>query len=324
MVGQLRRRAIHGRIAMGTQPAGPIFVSYRRKDTAHVAGRIADRLIAHLPDRRVFLDVDSIGAGADFVEAVTTAVLSSDVVLVLIGDKWRGDIGEGGRSRLDTNDDVIRLELVTALDNDIPIIPILVDGASMPTQHELPAPMKALARRNAERLDYERFDQDVRRLLRALDGKLGEANSQGRPRSPDSSTGVPGGQEFTVVTTIGEVRALSRGGAVMLVTARAERGIFGQTSAVKTFRRSMFPLIREMCSPLGVKIAWANVGPLILGSELTRFMSDQGIRFKGCHLFVDGVLVGSQRADDLWGSEKWPTSVGAARILLEAHFPTSR
>ena len=47
-------------------------------------------------------------------------------------------------------------------------------------------------------------------------------------------------------------------------------------------------------------------------------------RLNGCHLFVDGVLVGSQRADDLWGSEKWPTSIGAARTLLQAHFPTSK
>jgi YVTN family beta-propeller protein len=171
---------------MGAQPAGPIFVSYRRKDTAHVAGRIADRLIAHLPDRRVFLDVDSVGAGADFVEAVTNAVLSSDVVLVLIGDKWRGDIDESGRSRLDTEDDLIRLELVTALTNEIPIIPLLVDGASMPTQHDLPDPMKALARRNAVRLDYERFDQDITRLLGALDGILSRVVAT--PRGPKEAS----------------------------------------------------------------------------------------------------------------------------------------
>ena len=125
---------------MGPQAVGPIFVSYRRKDTAHVAGRIADRLHAHLPNRRVFLDVDSVGAGVD--------------------------------------DDVIRLELVTALENDIPIIPILVDGASMPTRQELPAPMKALAHRNAVRIDYERFDQDVTRLLGAIDGILGERTAK--------------------------------------------------------------------------------------------------------------------------------------------------
>lgn len=112
-------------VPVGAQHGRPIFVSYRRQDSAHVAGRIVDRIAAHLVDRDVFLDVKSVGAGMDFVEAVTKAVVASDVVLAVIGKKWAGGPGEG---RLRDAEDSIRLELVTALKNDVPIMPVLVDG----------------------------------------------------------------------------------------------------------------------------------------------------------------------------------------------------
>jgi hypothetical protein len=98
----------------------------------------------------------------------------------------------------------------------------------MPTQRELPVPMQPLARRNAVRVDHERFDQDVSQLLRELDEILTGASSRGRPVSADFSAGAGGARELAIVKTISEVRDLSRRGGLMLVTAKAERGMGAQ------------------------------------------------------------------------------------------------
>src|SRR5262245_48985442 len=91
--------------------AGRIFISYRREDTAYPAGWLFDRLVDHLGVGQVFKDVDSIQLGDDFVEVITTAVSSCDVLLALIGDRWLTITDEDGRRRVDNPDDFVRLEI---------------------------------------------------------------------------------------------------------------------------------------------------------------------------------------------------------------------
>ena len=154
-----------------------IFISYRREETAYPAGWLFDRLNDHFGDGQIFKDVDSIELGDDFVDAITSAVGSCDVVLALIGDRWLSITDEDGRRRLDKPDDFVRLEIEAALVRNIRVIPILVGGATMPRPDELPPALTKLARRHALELSPIRFESDARRLLTVLDKTLAEVRA---------------------------------------------------------------------------------------------------------------------------------------------------
>src|SRR5215472_13765092 len=109
--------------------SGGIFISYRREETAANAGRLYDRLSGRFGEDRVFMDVDSIAYGVDFTRAVVDAVSGCDVLLVLIGRDWLAITDGKGRRRLDNSDDWVRVEIETALQRDIRVVPMLVDGA---------------------------------------------------------------------------------------------------------------------------------------------------------------------------------------------------
>ena len=153
-------------------------MSYRREDTAFPAGWLYDRLAGHFGRDQVFKDIDSIELGDDFIEVITTAVGSCDVLLALIGGRWLTITGQDGRRRLDNPDDFVRLEIEAALSRNVRVIPILVDAAQMPSADELPPSLARLARRQALELSPNRFDTDTRRLLRVLDRTVGEAQEQ--------------------------------------------------------------------------------------------------------------------------------------------------
>ena len=117
---------------MGEGSAGRIFISYRRADTPHVAGRLFDRLATRFGAGHVFMDVDSIEPGLDFAETIEAAVGACDVLLVLIGPNWVEAVDEQGRRRLEDPDDFVALEITAALRRRIRVIPVLVDGAPSP------------------------------------------------------------------------------------------------------------------------------------------------------------------------------------------------
>jgi uncharacterized membrane protein YeaQ/YmgE (transglycosylase-associated protein family) len=142
-----------------------VFISYRRQDTQHLAGRLYDRLRDHFGKERVFMDVDSIEPGLDFGEVIDKAVRSSGVMLVLIGEKWLTSTDKQGRRRLDNPDDYVRLELEATLNRQVRVIPVLVEGATMPSSQELPASLASFSRRNALEMSHTRFDDDAHRLI---------------------------------------------------------------------------------------------------------------------------------------------------------------
>src|SRR5215217_8320128 len=148
---------------------GRIFISYRRQETAYPAGWLYDRLADRFGGGQVFKDVDSIELGDDFVEVITRAVGSCDVLLALIGNQWLTITDQHGRRRLDDPHDFVRLEIEAALSRNIRVIPILVDGARMPSADELPDSLDRLVRRQALELNPVRFDSDPSRLLKVLD-----------------------------------------------------------------------------------------------------------------------------------------------------------
>ncbi len=146
-----------------------IFVSYRREDSSDVTGRIFDHLRTAFGEPHLFKDVDSIPLGTDFREVISDAIQRCDVLVVVIGEKWLEVKDEAGARRIDDPDDYVRLEITSALDRNIPVIPVLVGGATIPTQESLPAPLQRLAFRNAlhVRPDPD-FHNDTERLSRAL------------------------------------------------------------------------------------------------------------------------------------------------------------
>jgi hypothetical protein len=152
-----------------------IFMTYRREDTAYPAAWLFDRLASHFGRAQVFKDIDSIELGDDFVEVITAAVGSCDVLLALIGDRWLTVRGPDGRRRVDDPGDFVRLEIEAALARNVRVIPILVQGAQMPRADELPASLSKLARRQALELSPARFDADTQKLLRQLDRTITEA-----------------------------------------------------------------------------------------------------------------------------------------------------
>ncbi len=156
-----------------------IFISYRRDDSAGYAGRLYDRLIPHFGAERVFMDVEGIEPGADFVTAIEDAVGSCRVLIVIIGDEWLTTLDGAGRRRLDDPHDFIRLETVTALKRGIRVVPVLVGGALMPRAEELPADLGPLARRQAIEISHKQWEATTAELIRALEVMLGDAGVAG-------------------------------------------------------------------------------------------------------------------------------------------------
>src|SRR5262245_34462816 len=107
-----------------------IAISYRRTDT-DATGRIYDRLVQRYGRETVFRDIDRIRLGVDFRIAVNEALNDTDVLLAIVGPNWRG-LSEDGGSRINEVNDLVRIEIETALKRDIPIIPVLIGGSIMP------------------------------------------------------------------------------------------------------------------------------------------------------------------------------------------------
>ncbi|MFT5524597.1 MAG: hypothetical protein ACI9HK_002552 [Pirellulaceae bacterium] len=146
-----------------------IFVSYRRSDASDVTGRIFDRMKARFGEECLFKDVDSIPLGTDFRTVIAEAVSQCKVLLAVIGDDWLDVTDENGRRRIDDTNDFVRIEISTALDRKIPVVPILVENASMPKSDALPESLKNLVFRNAAQVRADPdFHNDMDRLCEQL------------------------------------------------------------------------------------------------------------------------------------------------------------
>src|SRR5512132_1631175 len=154
---------------------GTIFICCRRGEDAAVAGRLYDRLEHTFGPQRLFMDVDNIPPGEDFVAVLKTQVAACDVLLALIGRGWLTATDMTGHRRVDNPDDFVRIEIASGLAQGKRVIPVLVDDATMPTANELPEELMPLARRQAVRIAHDRFKDDAERLARVLEKALAEA-----------------------------------------------------------------------------------------------------------------------------------------------------
>jgi TIR domain len=204
---------------MTAAEGGGIFISYRRQETSHLAGRLYDRLADRFGEDQVLIDVDTIEPGVDFAEEIFRAVTACTVLLAIIGPAWLTAADERGHRRLDDPDDIVRLEVEAALARAVRVIPILVEGAVMPAREDLPESLAALARRNALPIRHESFRADAGRLVTAIERVLAA------PGTPVASAGPgtrPGGDAASDVAQKGSEPAQSDGSRVIRLLADAE------------------------------------------------------------------------------------------------------
>ncbi|MBS4052861.1 MAG: toll/interleukin-1 receptor domain-containing protein [Methylomonas sp.] len=159
-----------------------IFISYRREDSAGYSGRLADRLALTFGDRQIFRDFEDINPGQNFAESILAGLSGADVFLVVIGPRWLQVTDHNGRRRLDNAEDFVRLEIETALQRDIQIIPILVNGAKMPRTADLPTSLTTLIYRQALELSDSRWEQDVGKLIGHIKNYVKPVKNNWSPR----------------------------------------------------------------------------------------------------------------------------------------------
>lgn len=167
-----------------------IFVSYRRDEARHAAGRLADDLAEAFGAESIFRDIEGIEPGVDFTQALDKALGTCVVMLVVIGPRWLDMADASGGRRLDQPGDWIRVEIATALQRQTRVIPVLLEGAALPQESELPGDIQPLVRRQAFELADGRWRGDIQRLISAL-AKVPGLNLLEPTRTPEPSPSPP-------------------------------------------------------------------------------------------------------------------------------------
>jgi hypothetical protein len=146
-----------------------LFLCYRREDAQDATGRLHDRLVDSYGSERVFMDIDSVPLGIDFVDHVSKQISLCSVIIVMIGKQWLKVKDKRRRRRLDNDDDLVRAEIAAARQQDVPVIPVLIQDLQIPHADDLPENIRLLARRNGLSLSATRWRTDVERLIKELD-----------------------------------------------------------------------------------------------------------------------------------------------------------
>jgi hypothetical protein len=165
-----------------------IFLCYRREDTSTWALLLHKALTQDF-GQTVFMDIDSLQPGVNWVQTIDDTLNRCDAVLVLIGPRWSDIKNDSGRRRLVDQKDPVRLEIKTALERGIPVVPVFLDGASMPEARKLPKALSSLSAQNGVTISTARWMDDVSRLVQGL------APALGRQAVPAGDTDVMRGQE---------------------------------------------------------------------------------------------------------------------------------
>jgi hypothetical protein len=168
-----------------------IFISYRRDDADEAAGRLSDHLVSQFGQDSVFMDVDGIAPGRDFRKVIEETLTQCDVLLGVMGRNWLDIKDESGKRRLENESDFVRLEIASALRRDIPVIPVRVQGASVPKPDSLPQDLKDVSYRNAVELTHERWNSDVHLLVEKMRHLFNETNCPPAPQPAVPSAPPP-------------------------------------------------------------------------------------------------------------------------------------
>ena len=283
-----------------------IFINYRREDSSAYAGRLYDALLAHFGRESVFMDIDAIGPGEDFREVIQQTCASCDVLLAVIGRSWTTVQDKAAKPRLGAETDFVRLEIASALQKGLKVIPVLVGGADMPDVSLLPAELQPLAFRNAWEVSDKRFHQDVQGLVEAIKKMLAapaatqtpptqtvavdlprSAPPKPRPMPPVSRPETPlrfKTRRWGVVVTLFYLVAL----VVLVVPATILFGFIPQVTTVGQ-------LYAGVVGVFSFWFTWIVVAVLILGEALLLWLSVDTTRKRlkpRTHILVSAITTG--------------------------------
>jgi TIR domain len=228
-----------------------VFLSYRRSDAGGHAGRLAETLASRLGHHRVIHDVTAAG-GQDVTAAVDRALARCDVVVSVIGPGWQRAAGPAGMRRLFQPEDYVHVELARALRHGVPVLPVLVGGATLPAPADLPPDLRGLVRRPPVTLHDATWQADVAALLRAAGELRGDAEAAGRTRPRD-----PGGRRARPVL-VGLALAL-----VVVLAAGAAWAWRSQAEDGSAESSSGLAACPDTASP-----AWHELAPIATKAEL--------------------------------------------------------
>lgn len=169
---------------------GKVFLNYRRDDSEGYVGRLYDHLTQRFPGR-IFRDVTGLRPGEDFVNALDREGVSCQMLLAVIGRRWLVSADGSGRRRIDDPEDILRREIVHALQRNVLVVPVLVGGATVPSMEDLPPELKPLGRRQALTISELDFEHDLERLMEVVAQEL---KVPCKPTPPPPVYNVPPGQ----------------------------------------------------------------------------------------------------------------------------------
>jgi TIR domain len=244
-----------------------VFISYRRADSAGYAGRVMDRLDRDLGRDLVFMDVDAIPLGTNFSKVLHEEVAKCSVLLAVIGPNWLDARDEHGKRRLDNPNDFVRIEIAAALQRNIPVIPVLLEGARIPKADELPEDLKELALRNGMEVRHASFQDDMNRLIRGLkeDGVyLTDGDASGFPPKTHAAQGdlkvTHGLWEFLRDKDNQQVLGWLGGGLVVAATGLWAAFVYFSPPGKSPEAKSLEPM------PASIQ---ANCGAIAIGGNVT-------------------------------------------------------
>jgi hypothetical protein len=150
-----------------------IFISYRRSDSQDISRSLYEVLRDQFGHNTIFIDIDSIAPGKNFVAEVEKTLARCRVVLAVISPHWLDIEDEQHRRRLENPDDFVRIEIETALryasSGHLRLIPLLIGQTPMPSAERLPEGMKQLVHCNALRIHQDSYYKDsIEKLIEAI------------------------------------------------------------------------------------------------------------------------------------------------------------
>jgi hypothetical protein len=236
-----------------------IFISYRRRDAISATGRVSDALSRHFRHETVFRDVTALHPGDDYVDTIEESINACDVLLVVIGPRWLSATDGTGQRRLDDPDDEHRIEIETAFKRGVRVIPVLVEGAQMPSQQDLPAALEPLARRHAVAMaDDHHWDYDLQRLIGAIETEIQARERKRQIAAPNDAR------------TVGYLIAL---GWLVGAAIGEAGGFYG--------RVLLWPLLLSTSWAYGGAVAAAVTGLAVTGLAVSGLTVTSGVRAWG-------------------------------------------
>lgn len=178
-----------------------IFISYRVKDTQLATGRLVDALKQHIHENQIFMDIDKIDPGLDFTQVISKYLNSSEVMLAIIGPDWMAYNPDKGTYRINDNNDWVRKEIASALQRNIRVIPVLLDGGSMPDEDQLPDDLKPLLLRQSYEISNKRWKYDCDQLIEVLRRTMGDTEPN-LPQNKELQSDKPSGNKSKILWII--------------------------------------------------------------------------------------------------------------------------